>query len=214
MLEATKVSHEIDGKSILSPVSFSLNEEGKALVLGSSGSGKTTLLAILAGLLKPAKGEVRYGTKSLYLRSHAEIDKFRGQKLGIIFQNYHLIKPLTVMQNVTLGLGFTNKALDEARLQQTLERLNLSQKAHQKASLLSMGEAQRVAVARAVIGAPEWILCDEPTSALDDANAKATLELLEEEASACGAGLVIVTHDSRVKSHFSKEQILSLGEAS
>lgn len=214
MLEVENISYKVDGRLILPPLSFSLNAGEKMLVLGPSGSGKTTLLAILAGLLRPTGGEVRYDDQSLYEQSTAEMDRFRGENMGIIFQSHHLVKPLTVLQNLRLGLSFGGKTAKKTRIEQTLQRLNLSQKAGQKASTLSMGEAQRLAVARAVIGQPKWILCDEPTSALDDANAEATLHLLEEEARDCGASLIVVTHDNRVKSHFSGEQVIELGGAS
>lgn len=210
MLEVKNISYKIKDRHILPPLSFTLNAGEKMLVLGPSGSGKTTLLATLAGLLRPDTGEVSYDNQSLYDQSTAKMDRFRGQKLGIIFQRHHLIKPLTVLQNLQLGLSFGGKEVDEQRIKQTLQRLNLSQKAGQKASTLSMGEAQRLAVARAVIGKPQWILCDEPTSALDDANAEATLHLLQEEARDCEASLIVVTHDNRVKSHFCGEQVMEL----
>ncbi|MDG1286223.1 MAG: ATP-binding cassette domain-containing protein [Rickettsiales bacterium] len=210
MLEIENISFVIEQKPIIQSLSFSLETGRKMLVLGASGSGKTTLLAMIAGLLKPSSGEVRYDNQSLHDQTTREVDHFRGQNLGIIFQNHHLIKPLTVMQNLQLGLNFTGKEVEEVRLQETLKRLNLESKVHQKASTLSMGEAQRLAVARAVIGKPKWILCDEPTSALDDVNSQAVLNLLEEEAQACDASLIIVTHDKRVKAHFSDEQVIEL----
>ncbi len=213
MLEVDSISYTIAGKAILGSVSFSLKEGETALILGASGTGKTTMLAIIAGLLKPSSGEVHYAKQSLHELSDVELDKFRGQNLGIIFQNHHLIKPLTVLQNLKLGLSFNDKKVEEKKILETLERLNLSSKAHQKAATLSMGEAQRLAVARAIIGQPKWVLCDEPTSALDDANAKVTLDLLQSEAKACDAGLIIVTHDIRVESHFSAKKIIELEAA-
>ena len=211
MLEIENISFSIKEKNILKPLSFSLESASNMLILGASGSGKTTLLAIIAGLLKPKTGEVRYDHQSLYNKTASQLDHFRGENLGIIFQNHHLIKPLTVMQNLHLGINFTDTKLDEAKAEATLKRLNLESKAQQKASTLSTGEAQRLAVARAVLGKPKWILCDEPTSALDDKNSQAVLELLEEEAQACKASLIIVTHDKRVKSYFSAQQLLELG---
>lgn len=213
MLEAKNIHYAIAGKDILREVSFSLEGGKHLLVLGHSGCGKTTLLAILAGLLQPGGGEVRYGETHLYRLNEAERDRFRGQKLGILFQNYHLVKTLTVKQNLQVALSLSDKPPQEVPIMATLDRLGLVDKANQKAGSLSLGEAQRLAVARAVIGRPEWIFCDEPTSALDDANTAKMLALLTDEAAQCGASLVVVTHDARVKSHFAAEQILNLGAA-
>ncbi len=213
MLEIENISFLRQNTPIIQSLSFSLEAEKKMLVLGPSGSGKTTLLAIIAGLLMPFSGDVKYDNQSLYAKSVGEIDDFRGQNLGIIFQNHHLIKPLTVVQNVQLGLKFANKHIESEKLIKTLSRLGLESKAQQKASTLSMGEAQRLAVARAVIGNPKWILCDEPTSALDDSNCQSVLSLLEQEAQTCRAALMIITHDKRVKTHFSNQQIVNLGES-
>jgi putative ABC transport system ATP-binding protein len=214
MLKCTDVSYRVEGKVILDNISFSLKPEEHLLILGASGCGKTTLLSILAGLQKPDDGEVFYNDTSLYGLSESDRDQFRGEHFGILFQTFHLIKVLTVKQNLLLAQSMPGKPIDEARIYDVLKRLGLVEKLDQNVMHLSVGEAQRLSVARAVIGSPKWILCDEPTSALDDDNASAMLALLEEEAARCTASLVVVTHDKRVTKHFDTQHILKLGGAS
>ena len=211
MLSCEHISYSVQGKRILDDINFTLQSEQHLLILGPSGCGKTTLLSILAGLQKPQSGIVRYREQDIYALNNAAIDRFRGQHLGILFQTFHLVKVLTVRQNLLLAQSLPGKPVDEVRIYDVLNRLGLAEKSHEHAGQLSVGEAQRLAVARAIIGEPAWILCDEPTSALDDHNAQAMLRLLMEEANRCKASLVVVTHDSRVKSYFSGEQILELG---
>jgi putative ABC transport system ATP-binding protein len=210
MLQCAQLSYNIHGKQILNNISFSLELGRHLLILGASGSGKTTLLSILSGLQKPTAGSVRFNETTLYDLSETERDHFRGNNLGILFQTFHLIKVLTVRQNLLLAQSLPGKPVDEARIYDVLNRLGLAEKSHQSVAGLSVGESQRLAIARAVIGNPKWILCDEPTSALDDDNTKKILELLESEAARCKASLVVVTHDKRVKSHFDKQNILTL----
>ncbi|MGI9392762.1 MAG: ABC transporter ATP-binding protein, partial [Parvibaculales bacterium] len=210
-LQCKKISITIEGNCVLDNIDFTLKPKQHLLVLGASGCGKTTLLSILAGLKKPDIGTICYDDKDLYSLSETERDYFRGEQLGILFQTFHLVKILTVRQNLLLAQSLPGKPVDESRIYNVLNRLGLADKSHQNVAHLSVGEAQRLAVARAVIGNPKWILCDEPTSALDDDNAKAMLNLLEEEASRCKASLVVVTHDKRVTSFFDKKHILMLG---
>ena len=137
------------------------------LILGPSGSGKTTLLCLLAALQKPTSGIIKYDDIDINQLKPFEMDKFRGQNLGIIFQNYHLINSLNVYQNIAIASKITPKKVDHNQIIDHLEQLGLKDKAKQKTSTLSIGQAQRLAVIRSLINNPKWILCDEPTSALD-----------------------------------------------
>lgn len=183
------------------------------MILGPSGSGKTTLISILAGLLQPSSGSIHCDGQDLGTLSPSDYDEFRGQNIGFVFQTLHLIPFLTVRQNLMLACSLPDKAVSQDSAMKVLSRLGLADLMESKADRLSTGEKQRLAVGRAIIGSPKWIFCDEPTSALDDTNASAMLDLLKSEATQCGASLVIVTHDSRVKTAFEGEACLQLNAA-
>ena len=181
------------------------NQGDRLLILGESGRGKTTLLHLLAGLLKPTGGSVIIGSTDTSSLSNAQLDKFRGKNVGIIFQTAHFVDSLSVEDNLIMPQFLTGNKIDRTKAKEILTRLNLGDKADSKPASLSVGEAQRVAIARAVINNPQLILADEPTSALDDKNAEEVIRLLDEQASATGAALVIVTHDKRLKDRFSNQ---------
>ena len=137
--------------------------------------------------------------------SDKELDKFRGKHIGIIFQTAHFVESLSVQDNLLLPGFFTGKKADTEKARMTLDRLNLGARMSGKPSQLSVGEQQRASIARAIMNDPTVILADEPTSALDDKNANEVIALLEEQARLSGASLIIVTHDSRLKSRFPKQ---------
>jgi putative ABC transport system ATP-binding protein len=172
------------------------------LVLGASGSGKTTLLCIVAGLLRPSEGRVEVAGEDLVQLSGPALDRFRGRHIGFVPQKLHLIANLDVAANLVLAQYMAGEKQDRARVREVLAAVGLADRRDAMPAELSHGQAQRVAVARAVVNRPQVILADEPTSNLDDAHCAATLELLESQASACGATLVIATHDQRAKSRF------------
>lgn len=175
------------------------------LVLGESGRGKTTLLHLLAGMIKPKDGDVIINGTSTKPMGQAELDKFRGQNIGIIFQTAHFVESLSVIDNLMLSPFLSGKNATSAEAHAALQRLNMGHKSKEKPRNLSVGEQQRVAIARAVFHKPAVILADEPTSALDDHNANEVINLLEEQAQQTGAALIIVTHDKRLKDRFQKQ---------
>ncbi len=175
------------------------------LLLGQSGSGKTTLLHLLAGLLSPKQGSIHIGETVLNKLGSAKLDTFRGQNIGIIFQKLHFVKALTVQQNLALAQQLAGVPVDKKRIRELLERLRIGHKSHSKPDRLSQGEQQRVAIARAIINRPKVILADEPTSALDDVNTEEVVQLLEEQAHAVQATLLVVTHDTRLKGRFPQQ---------
>ncbi len=172
------------------------------LVIGPSGIGKTTLLYLIAGLLPPTEGEVSIDGLSLNSLPRKEMDRFRGEHIGIIFQQYHFIKSLTVLDNLKLRQKSQRTEADKKRRELLTERLGLSEQLHKKVTALSQGQQQRLSIALGLIHKPKVILADEPTSNLDDANCVAVINLLKEEAEICKSSLVIITHDQRVMKHF------------
>jgi putative ABC transport system ATP-binding protein len=175
------------------------------LLLGQSGSGKTTLLHLLGGLLSPKKGKVIVGDTDLTTLSEHAKDKFRGKNIGIIFQNAHFIRSLSVEENLMIAQKLAGLKIDKDHIQQLLDRLNVGHKIKAPTKSLSTGEQQRVAIARALVNKPKIILADEPTSALDDVNCGQVIELIEEVANEVGATLLVVTHDARLSSQFSNQ---------
>jgi putative ABC transport system ATP-binding protein len=193
------VSARRGDRIVLELPAWSLAEGQAALVLGASGSGKTTLINLAAGLLTPTTGRVHVAGQDLAALSESRRDRFRGARIGIVFQTLRLLRALTVRQNLALAQRLAGRPHDAAWINAALERLGLSSLGDARPHRLSTGEQQRAAIARAAAGQPILILADEPTSALDDANASAALALLREEAQRCGAALLIATHDQRLK---------------
>ena len=211
MLTCENLSFSIDGHKLFSNINFKINKEKDLLITGPSGIGKTTLLSILCGLQQPSDGRILYNDISIYNLAESKVDEFRGQELGIVFQNFNLINTFTIKQNLQLA----NSALDSKdtdHIYELLQRVGLADKSHIKVSKLSIGEKQRVAVARAFIGNPKWIFCDEPTSSLDDRNTDIITNLIKEESIRCKASLILITHDKRVQSILNFNEILRLGE--
>ena len=174
------------------------------LVLGASGSGKTTLLCILGGLLRASAGRVAVGGEDLGALSGPALDRFRGRRVGFVPQKLHLIGSLTVEDNLLLAQYLAGMGQDRARVHEVLGALGLADRAQARPAELSHGQAQRVAIGRAVVNRPQLILADEPTANLDDAHCAQAVELLESQAAACGATLVVATHDQRVRARFEK----------
>ena len=181
------------------------NSSETLLITGNSGKGKTTLLHLLAGLLRPKKGEIIIENTNIASLSERELDQFRGKNIGLILQQSHFIASLSVVENVVLAswLATGKKAVQKA--EKLLEELDLENQKHKLPSQLSIGQQQRVSIARALINEPKLLLADEPTSSLDDENAMVVANLLEKLAKEYKAALVIVTHDKRLKDKFSNQ---------
>lgn len=172
------------------------------LILGDSGSGKTTWLHLLTGLLVPHSGTVTVDGLSLFDLPEAKRDRLRGERMGIVFQNAHLIPSLTLLQNLRLAGSLIGNQTEADAVDALLQQLQLEGKKDQLPATLSQGESQRAAIARALINQPQYIFADEPTSALDDTNAERVIQLLEHAADQQGAALIVVTHDKRLRDRF------------
>lgn len=172
------------------------------LLLGDSGTGKTTLLHLLSGLSKPEQGKVLLNNIDIYTLASSQLDTLRGQQIGFIFQEAHLIKNLTIEENIRLAQNLAKQKENKTAVIEVLEKMQLADKAHRYPDQLSRGQLQRAAIARAVINGPKLLVADEPTAALDDTNTQLVLDLLLHTASTYGATLLIATHDKRIKDHF------------
>lgn len=182
-------------------------------VRGASGSGKTTLLSLLTGINIPDSGEIRLLGTDLSTLSPSRRDQFRADHLGVVFQQFNLLPYLTAVENVSLSCTFSRRksalAAESGGVTSTarglLRALNLADDLHTSpVAGLSVGEQQRAAVARALIGRPDILLADEPTSALDADNRDRFLELLFQEVEAHDCTLIFVSHDQRLASRFSR----------
>ena len=175
------------------------------LVTGNSGKGKTTYLHILAGLLKPNSGEIVIDNKEITHLKGSKADKFRGKNIGVVFQKSHFIASLSVLENLEMASWLATGKKHKIRAKELLQKLDISEQAHKLPSQLSVGQQQRVSIARALMNEPKVLLADEPTSSLDDKNADNVIELLETLSKEYKTALIIVTHDSRIKEKFTNQ---------
>jgi len=168
-------------------------------LIGSSGSGKTTLLHLIAGILTPDHGQILFGSGAqqvdLAQLSEPQRDIFRGRHMGYVFQTHHLLSGFTAMENVLLGMSFTGRSADRKWARHLLEEVGLSDRLHYRPEKLSVGQQQRVAVARALANRPMLVLADEPTGALDAKNAQQVLDLIRNLCREINASLLLVSHD-------------------
>jgi len=205
---------------VLSIASLEINAGVRLFLKGASGSGKSTLLGLIAGILTPNAGQVDVLGENLTQMGSSQRDSFRAARLGVIFQIFNLLPYLPVGANVTLPCRFSAaraKAAEavggvDMEARRLLDRLGLDADAvwTKRSTDLSVGQQQRVAAARALIGRPGLILADEPTSALDADSRDAFIQLLNEECDAAGAALIFVSHDGALARHF--DQALDLSD--
>lgn len=202
MISIKGVTHSYNNLSKISFSDWQINDGERWLLLGQSGSGKTTLLHILTGILKPTTGEINIAETSIYQLTSKKLDQFRGRNIGIVFQRPHLVKSLTIAENLLLAQSFAQLPENNERIHEVLQSLGIADKKNAYPSELSQGQLQRVSIARAVINKPALLIADEPTSSLDDNNATAVLQLLLEQSDLNQATLIVATHDKRVKDAF------------
>lgn len=208
MIQTKDIVYSYSGAQKIRFPDISCEAKEILLVLGASGVGKTTLLHLLGGILNLQQGSVNIAGTELDSLSGAHADHFRGQNIGIVFQQNHFVESLNVIENVILAQNLSGKKTDKKKALTLLQRLNIEHKSNQYLRHLSQGEKQRVAIARALINDPKLVLADELTSALDDDNCNEVLNLLEEQASDAGSALIIVTHDTRLKDKIERKVIL------
>lgn len=179
------------------------------LITGGSGKGKTTLLHLLGGLLRPQSGNVVIEDTDITSLSNKQLDRFRGKNIGLVLQQSYFVASLNVLDNVILASWLATGHQATQKAKELLEQLDLKDQMHKLPSQLSIGQQQRVSIARALINEPKLLLADEPTSSLDDENAYKVADMLSGLAKQFGTALVIVTHDQRLKDRFPKQISLS-----
>lgn len=204
MIAVSDLTFSYSHQSPLSWPSFSTNdfEQNAVVLLGPSGCGKTTLIHLIAGLLKPDSGKITVMDKRIDEMTKKACDTFRGQNMGLLFQETHFWESLTIAENLALASSLAGNSKTTKEVLSRLHDLGIGTLADKKPQHCSVGERQRLGVAMATIHEPKIVLADEPTSALDDQNCDKVLNLLENEVVNKGAFLLVITHDKRVKNRF------------
>ena len=201
MIKTESLKFSYDGKKYFDFPDINLDSGENLLIIGNSGIGKTTLLHLLAGILKPESGSINISGTDISKFSDTELDKFRGDNIGIVFQKPHFISSLTINENLKLA-KYLSPSKTSGDAKKILESLDIKDKYQQKPNQLSEGEKQRASIALALINSPSLILADEPTSSLDDFNCDNVIKLLKKQAKDHKAQLIVITHDARLKKHF------------
>lgn len=204
MLQSKGLRFSYPGQSELQFPDINCDGGEAILILGDSGSGKTTLLQLLAGLRSPASGEVRIGETGLSALKAKALDKFRGSSIGLVFQQSFFLQSISAMENLRLARRMAGLKPDDTAIRQLADRLGIADQMKKYPRQMSIGQQQRLGIARALVNEPQVLLADEPTSSLDDRNATEVIGLLQEVCREKLTALVIVTHDSRIRSAISK----------
>lgn len=194
---------------VLNIPSFRMDSAEQVVLLGASGGGKTTLLNVIAGITAVDSGRVVIGGVDVGKLPEAARDRFRADRIGYVFQTFHLLPAFTALENVLLGMTFSGKGANRHRAIELLERVGLSHRLHHRPGQMSVGEQQRVAVARALANTPVLLLADEPTANVDPANQQVVLDLLRNSCRDEKVALLLVTHAPEVAKQFDRVERLA-----
>jgi putative ABC transport system ATP-binding protein len=189
---------------ILDIPEFNVAAGEQVVVVGRSGCGKTTLLHVIAGISRPTSGRVRIEGWDLALLAEAEVDQFRAERIGYVFQTFNLLPSFTALENVQLGMTFGRLRSDRTRARHLLDRVGLGHRLTHRPTQLSVGEQQRVAVARALANRPQLLLADEPTANVDMGNQQNIIDLLRQTCQEEKVALILVTHAPEVAEQFER----------
>lgn len=196
LLELKNVTKRYGSLYALDKVSLSIDKGEWIAIMGPSGSGKSTMMNIISCMDKPTEGQVIFDGRDITKDSRRKLTEFHRDKIGLVFQQFHLINYLNAVENVMVA-QYYHSMPDEKEALEALERVGLKDRAKHLPSQLSGGEQQRVCIARALINSPELILADEPTGNLDEANENIVLDLFRQLHKEC-TSLIVVTHDPEV----------------
>jgi putative ABC transport system ATP-binding protein len=204
MIELRGVSKTVESGgrplTILHPLDMTIGSSEFMAIVGPSGSGKSTLLGLLAGLDAPSTGEIFIDAVDITRLGEDDLARLRGEKIGFVFQFFHLVPSLTAFENIMVPMEIARRRDAVARAKQLLDEVGLSDRGHHYPSQLSGGEQQRVAIARALANDPPIVLADEPTGNLDSTTGRHIMELLLNVRRARRSTLVLVTHDAELAS--------------
>lgn len=213
VIEVNQLVKEYNGRRpVLDGISVSIDEGEFVTVYGRSGSGKTTLLNILGGLDRPTSGEVAIDGQSIIGLSEDELSRMRLTKIGFVFQDFNLLLDMTVRDNIALPLRFSGKR-DIGKVEELLEKFEIKHVADEAVNRISGGEAQRAAIARALMNDPKIILADEPTGNLDLENTENVIRIFQLVMKDFGTTIVLATHDRDLAGYSSSKIMLSDGKA-
>lgn len=194
--------------SVLDIPEFRVAAGEQVVLLGESGGGKTTLLHCISGITAPDSGSIRLDNIELLKLSEAGRDRVRAAKIGYVFQTFNLLPGFTALENVRLGMSFGNGKYDLPRAKELLNRVGLAERMNYKPAALSVGQQQRVAVARSLANRPKLLLADEPTANVDPANQQKVIDLIRESCADENIALLIVTHSMHVAEQFNRVERL------
>jgi putative ABC transport system ATP-binding protein len=205
-----KTYREPDGTPlpILAIAEFHVAAGEQVVLMGKSGSGKTTLLHVIAGISRPDSGIVQIDGTDITRLSEAGRDRFRADKIGYVFQTFNLLGGFTALENVLLGMTFAGGKADPARAHKLLDRVGLAKRESHRPAMLSVGEQQRVAVARALANRPKLLLADEPTANVDSGHQQQIVDLVRETCQEESVSLLLVTHTPEVSEQFNRVERL------
>jgi ABC-type lipoprotein export system ATPase subunit len=204
-LAGIKKSHPLPGGGrlmILDIAAFRLAAGEQCALEGRSGSGKSTLLHVIAGIMRPDAGRVSIDGVDIVRLDEARRDRVRADRIGLVFQQFNLLPGFTALENVLVAMTFGSRRPDRERAESLLEAVGLADRFHHKPSALSIGQQQRVAVARALANQPQVLLADEPTASIDPAHQRQVIDLLRNTCRDQGVAILIVTHDPNVAEQF------------
>lgn len=196
---------------VLKGVSFEIQDGSLVAVLGQSGSGKSTLLSLLAGLDRPTSGDIFVDGHRMTQLSEKDMTLFRAQKIGIVFQQFHLMSHLTALENVMLPLEILKADNIEERARKCLQQMGLAHRETHFPSQMSGGECQRVAIARALVVEPKILLADEPSGNLDAETGKKVMDIFFEVVKKNRTTTILVTHSDQLAAQCEKQMRLTNG---
>jgi len=197
--------------TILHPLDLSVSEGEFLSIVGPSGSGKSTLLGLIAGLDSPTRGRIVIGGDDLGALGEDELARLRGERIGFVFQFFHLLPSLTALENVLVPMEIFAVPDAEAKTRALLDEVGLSERTHHYPSQLSGGEQQRVAIARALANDPPILLADEPTGNLDAANGQHIVDIIVDVHERRGTTIVLATHDDELARKADRRLVLKGG---